>query len=198
VVGLGNPGLRYRATRHNAGFFVVDRLAKSRRARFRRKFAHSVVASIEVGGRDALLVKPRCFMNRSGMALGEILAGWGDETPDFLVVYDDFHLDAGRIRFRGRGSAGGHNGMQSILDALETDEIPRLRIGVGSPAPGEDPAEYVLAPVPRPDREPLARAVDLAAEAVEFWLRGGTLQECMNRYNGSARIGEDGASRTGS
>jgi PTH1 family peptidyl-tRNA hydrolase len=183
VVGLGNPGLRYRMTRHNAGFFVVERLAEIHHAAFRGDLGLSDLATIEVAGTRVDLARPRCYMNRSGAAIAEILAWKGDEKPEILIVYDDFHLPVGRVRFRARGSAGGHNGMQSILDCMGTVEVARLRVGVGSPPPGEDPADFVLDPVPRGDRDALREAVETAAEGVEFWSRGGTLAECMNRYN---------------
>jgi len=183
VVGLGNPGPRYAATRHNVGFLVADRVSDLYRVSFHPALAAADVASFEVEGLPVVVLKPRCFMNRSGRAVREWFDVRGDESCTFLVVYDDFSLPVGRIRFRAGGSAGGHNGMQSVLEALGCEEVARLRIGIGSPAPGEDPADFVLSPPVREEWAELREAVDRATQGVVDWLRGATIEECMNRYN---------------
>ncbi len=145
VVGLGNPGARYAMTRHNAGFMVADVLADRLGVSFDLKLEYSVAARVEAEGVEAWIVKPQCYMNRSGLAVREVLSRGGDAAAGILVAYDDFHLPLGRIRFRASGSAGGQNGVKSVIEVLGTEEFGRLRVGIG-PAPvvedssREDPA----------------------------------------------------------
>jgi len=135
-------------------------------------------------GIEVWCAKPFTYMNRSGAAVLELLAKCGDSQAGILIAYDDFHLPLGKLRFRASGSAGGQNGVQSVIDALGRADFPRLRVGIGSPAPGEDPADYVLAEVPPSDVEVLEEAVERAAEGAEAWARGADVRDCMNRYNG--------------
>jgi PTH1 family peptidyl-tRNA hydrolase len=182
VVGLGNPGERYRRTRHNAGFMVVDALAaRAGVGRFRPE-ADSLVAEVSLGGRPALLAKPLTFMNRSGLAVEALLAGTASTPAELIVVVDDIALELGVIRVRERGSHGSHNGLRSIIDVLGTEEFPRVRLGIGKGEPPPDLAEYVLADFPQEDVLVVQEVVGQAAEAVEVMAREGTAA-AMNRFN---------------
>ncbi len=182
IVGLGNPGLEYSATRHNLGFWCVDRLAEKHRLRFNAKRAQSVVARGTVAGQDAALAKPQTYMNLSGKAVRGLLMGWGVPTKALLVVYDDVDLEPGMIRLRARGGPGTHNGMRSIVDELRTEDFPRLRIGIGTAPPGRNLADYVL-DHPTPEELPkLREAVDRAVEAIEVFVHRGA-PAAMNQFN---------------
>ncbi|HEX2222178.1 MAG TPA: aminoacyl-tRNA hydrolase [Candidatus Limnocylindria bacterium] len=184
ICGLGNPGERYRTTRHNVGFRVVDLLADrwglTGRGRVRDDAAVLEHRLSEPIGR-VLLVKPMRYMNASGGPLRSALRHTDAEPAlDLLVVYDDADLPLGRIRLRGGGSAGGHNGVRDIIAALGSDEFPRLRIGIGR---GGDTVNHVLSTFKPWERELAEEAVRTAADAVEVWLRDG-LEAAMNRFNG--------------
>jgi peptidyl-tRNA hydrolase, PTH1 family len=166
VLGLGNPGAAYRLTRHNLGFQVLDGLATRWRASFRvDRETSSWTAEAALGPHPVLLAKPRTFMNRSGRAASALCRGLGVGPDELLVVYDDADLELGRVRVRPRGTAGGHNGLQSILDTLATLEIPRLRLGVcGAGRAAQDLADYVLSPFEPAEQ---AAADELALRGVE-------------------------------
>lgn len=182
IVGLGNPGLEYSATRHNLGFWCVDKLAEKHRLRFTSKRAQSVVARGTVAGQDVALAKPWTYMNLSGTAVKGLLTGWKVPTTSLVVVYDDVDLEPGTIRLRTRGGAGTHNGMRSIVEELRTENFPRLRIGIGVAPPGQNLADYVL-DHPTPDDLPkLREAVERAVEALEVFVRRGA-PAAMNQFN---------------
>ena len=187
VVGLGNPGERYRRTRHNVGFMVVDALA----ARGSRSAVHEEpecwVASVSVGGEDVALAKPLTFMNRSGVAVERLLRVTGGNLQDVLVVVDDVALDLGWLRVRERGSHGGHNGLRSLIDVLGSEEFPRVRVGIRKGEVGSDLADYVLAPFPPEDVLIVHETVGRAADAVESCLKDG-LVATMNRFNGPPKV----------
>jgi PTH1 family peptidyl-tRNA hydrolase len=169
VVGLGNPGPEHAADRHNLGFRVVDLVAARAALRFRRSEWRAAAAVGQVLGRPAVLLKPSTFMNESGRAVRLAALALGLDPADLLVVHDELDLPAGAVRLRERGSAGGHNGVRSIIASLRSQEFPRLRIGVGRPARG-DPDDYLLSPVPPEERDAEQSAVAAAAEAVEAYL----------------------------
>ena len=147
VVGLGNPGTRYALTRHNIGFMVVDRLAARARKPWQlQEDACSELTTIELAGCEVVLAKPRTYMNNSGVATRALQQRLGIEPGEILIALDDFLLDFGCLRFRRKGSDGGHNGLASVIEKMHTQDIPRLRLGIGEPAPGEDSIDYVLAP----------------------------------------------------
>jgi len=179
VVGLGNPGRRYRGTRHNVGFEVVERLARRWGVRFRAE-GQAEVAQAEVGGEPVLLAKPLTFMNLSGQAVAELVRRWGLAPNQVLVVYDDMDLPVGAIRVRARGTAGGHRGMASVLEGLGTLEIPRVRVGIGRP--GSDAVDHVLSRFEPAERAQVEEAVERAADAVEVALRDG-IHRAMDRFN---------------
>ncbi len=181
VVGLGNPGKRYAGTRHNVGFAVVDTLAQSPSAfRFKESF-QAEVAELAQDDQKILLVKPHTFMNLSGQCVRQALDFYQLALADLLVVCDDINLPLGRLRFRGRGTHGGHNGLRDIQNHLGTTAYARLRIGVGA-APEEGALDYVLGRF-RPRERPLIdEAVLTATQAVLFWVNHG-IEKSMNQYN---------------
>ena len=183
VVGLGNPGDRYAATRHNVGFQVVDELAGRLGVSFRRKLLRSY--SIGKGGREGatlFLVKPLTFMNDSGRAVREALRETGSAPADLLVVCDHLDLSPGNIRFRLHGSSGGQKGLQSIINALGTQEFMRLLIGIGRPAHKGQVVGHVLAAPRRGEAAAVEEAVAKAADAVQLLLSEGP-EKVMNEYN---------------
>ncbi len=182
VAGLGNPGERYRLTRHNAGFQAVELLASRAGARGRVE-VDAWLAAVELGGERVLLVEPLRHMNLSGIPIARILDATGGSPGDLLVIVDDVALDLGVVRVRERGSDGGHNGLRSIAAVLGTEEFVRVRVGIRSGEPPPDLADYVLAEVPLEDRPAFASAVGLAADAVSCILCEGTTV-AMNRFNG--------------
>lgn len=183
ICGLGNPGPEYEATRHNVAWWLLDRLTTAWGFGAFRRDGRARVAAGRIGGHAVRLVKPMTYMNRSGAAVAPLrtLPDF-DVARDLLVVVDDVALDPGRMRFRARGSAGGHNGLKSVEAALGTREYARLRIGVGGPPPGVDLADWVLAP---PSRDDEAHILDLMPEltdAVRVWVEDG-IEAAMNRFN---------------
>jgi len=182
VVGLGNPGARYAGTRHNVGFEVVDSLLERATTASERGDPEWWAAECELAGAARVLLKPLTFMNRSGPAVARAVGRFGSGTERLVVVVDDVALPPGRLRVRARGSHGGHNGLRSIIEALGTEEFPRVRIGVGAGPPGEDLADHVLSKFPARDILPVRRATQRAAEAVLAVLCEG-VGPAMNRFN---------------
>ena len=187
VVGLGNPGSRYERTRHNAGFRVVERVARLEGLIFRsgdRLEGFDGPGELELAHspeRGIALAKPQAFMNLSGAVVAPLLAWLEVEPPGCLVVYDDLDLPLGTLRIRPHGGAGTHNGMRSLLDHLATDRFPRLRVGIGAAA--TDAARHVLEEFTPAEEKLVAVAVEEAAAAVRFWLDGGDIDACMTRFH---------------
>jgi PTH1 family peptidyl-tRNA hydrolase len=186
VAGLGNPGEKYRRTRHNLGFMVVDVLAARGTARAVRDDGDALVAEAEVAGDPALLVKPQTFMNRSGVPIERVMAARALPPSSLVVVVDDVALEIGTLRIRERGTHGGHNGLRSIIDLLGTDDFPRVRVGIRKGDPPADLASYVLSEFPPEDVLVVQEVVGWAADAVACLIREGA-EEAMNRYNGPRR-----------
>lgn len=181
IVGLGNPGKQYAGTRHNVGYAVVDILAAGPRAgRAQARFAARIVELAEDSGK-VLLVKPETFMNLSGQSVRQALDFYKLPLEDLLVVCDDINLPLGKLRFRARGSHGGHNGLRNIQEHLGSTEYSRLRIGVDSP--DQDAIEHVLGPFKASERPAIKEAIQTGAQAAMVWVNQGT-EVCMNRYNG--------------
>jgi PTH1 family peptidyl-tRNA hydrolase len=180
VVGLGNPGAEYAATRHNIGFRVVDELARRRTSTRWAREGPSLVAVVELG-RRVVLAKPETFMNRSGTAVLTLATVLGVEPSSILVVADDIDLPLGRLRLRRSGGPGTHNGLRDVVAALGTN-FPRLRVGVRGELPWHDLADYVLAPFAPDELERADLTGQRAADAVEVALREG-LDPAMERYN---------------
>lgn len=181
VAGLGNPGSRYEWTRHNAGFWVVDRLVQEEKLAW-RMLANGWEASGVIEGEKVVLLKPSKYMNRSGEAVLDCLARHGLLPGELLAVVDDAALPVGRLRLRASGSAGGHRGLISIEETIESREYARLRIGVGEPPAEADLADYLLEPLAAAEREAFEPIVERAAQAVRATLREG-LPWAMNRTN---------------
>ena len=186
VVGLGNPGKQYEHTRHNVGWMVLDRLAE-RAGWVGHARARDAAATVHgrYNGLDLMLVKPTTFMNLSGVAVRKVLARQRAPLDDLLVVYDDFDLPLGKIRLRGEGSAGTHNGMRSIIGELGNQKFARLRVGIGEPLgrnPDRAAIDHVLSRFGAAERKALAVVLDAAADAVEDWAREGA-SRAANKWN---------------
>lgn len=182
VVGLGNPGPEYDATRHNVGWWVADRLAYDWGFDSFRRDGRALVSEGMVGATPVRLMKPTTYMNRSGQALGPLLRDALDAAKDLLVVVDDAALDVGRVRFRAEGSAGGHNGLKSVSGALQSNAFARLRIGVGRKPDGVDLSDWVLSPMPAEDEEVVVGLLPELTGAIEVWIAEG-IEPAMNRFN---------------
>lgn len=181
VVGLGNPGARYEGTRHNIGFEAVAALLRDRTVR-RRHFDGGFLVETDVAGRDIALLCPMGYMNRSGGPVRRLLQNEGLAPGEALVVCDDYALPLGTIRTRLRGSDGGHNGLASILSALGTNDVPRMRLGIGKPPAGEDPADYVLSPFAAHEAAPVEELLERAVQAIETAVGQG-IETAMNQFN---------------
>lgn len=181
IAGLGNPGREYHGTRHNVGFEVIELLAKKHRIAVRARRNRAVVGEGTIGGEQVVLARPQTFMNRSGEAVAGLARRYRIAPEDIIVIYDDVNLPLGKLRVRTRGSAGGHNGMKSIIHSLGSDEFPRVRIGIGSPD-RRDMVDHVLSRFKRAEGPIVKDAVQRAADAVEMYLSEGA-EPAMNRYN---------------
>ena len=182
IVGLGNPGPEYVGTRHNAGFWCIDALANKHSIALKRRNKSTIVGEGEIGDLPVVLVKPRTFVNRSGAAISYLAARYATPIDKLLIVCDDINLLPGRLRIRRKGSAGGHNGIKSVIEAAGSQEFPRLRIGVGRPPEGTGQIEHVIGPMDSQDREVVDEAVERATEAIECLLMEG-IDEAMSRFN---------------
>ena len=182
IVGLGNPGGEYAHTRHNLGFMLVDKVAADAVATIRRKECQSLVGNAEIAGERVLLVKPQTFMNLSGDAVGCLTAKHEIDANSLVVISDDLALPFGTIRLRARGSAGGHNGLKSIISVLGTNEFIRLRIGIQPEHPLSDARKFVLAEFTSAEKEKLDEVLDRAAEALQAMLKDG-IRKAMSLFN---------------
>ncbi|MFC2076073.1 aminoacyl-tRNA hydrolase [candidate division KSB1 bacterium] len=182
ILGLGNPGADYAATRHNLGFMVLDRLCRDHQLNFDRVHGRSLLAEGKVGGRRLVLAKPTTYMNLSGLAAEEILRARDLEPHDLLVVSDDLNLPLGRLRLRLRGSDGGHKGLASVIFSLGTEDFPRLRLGIGREKPSIDQVRFVLEPFDAHEKEAVEEMLDQAVACLEVFLESGP-EEAMGRFN---------------
>ena len=184
VVGLGNPGSKYESTRHNMGFLAVDLLAQQEKFTFNKLRFKAWTATTELGGEKVLVMKPQTYMNLSGESVGEAARFYKVPPEHVLVISDDISIGTGKLRIRPNGSAGGHNGLKSIIQHLGTDQFPRIRVGVGEkPHPDYDLADWVLGKFVGEDKKAIDAAVKKAADAIECILKDG-MDKGMNRYNG--------------
>ena len=188
IVGLGNPGARYARNRHNVGFRCVRRLAAAHGLTFRRR-KQARVASGTILGYRVLLAMPQTFMNESGRAVAPLVRFHNLPLDRLLVVYDDLDLPLGTLRLRPKGGSGGHRGMRSIIQHLGSQEFPRLRIGIGRPPEGVDPADYVLRNFSSEEERVIEDVLERAVAAVEMWLTEG-IEKAMAWYNSPDGRGE--------
>ena len=192
VAGLGNPGARYARTRHNVGFEVLAELSRRWQTPSSKRQFQAEVTDAWFQNQKVLLVAPQTFMNLSGDALGPIIKFYQVPLNEVLVICDDMNLPIGKLRFRSRGSAGGQKGLKHIIDVLSSEEVPRLRIGIGRPPPQIDPADFVLSKF-RPDEvDAHDRAIQRAASGVEIWIQQG-IEAAMNQFNGDDADSGSGA-----
>lgn len=183
VVFLGNPGLRYEGTRHNAGFMTADALARKKNIRINRSRFRALTATCTMGGETVMLMKPQTYMNLSGEAVGQAARFYKIPADHVLVVSDDISLPIGGIRIRTKGSAGGHNGLKNIISVLGTEEFPRIRLGVGAPPhPNYEMMDWVLSAFKDQDAVDMADSVSRAADAVECFITEGA-EKAMNLYS---------------
>lgn len=185
IVGLGNPGKEYEHTRHNIGFCVIDALAEAYRINVTDKKHKALIGKGMIDGKKVVLAKPQTYMNLSGESIRALLDYYkADERSELIVIYDDISLDVGKLRIRKKGSAGGHNGIKSILAHLGHDEFTRIKIGVGDKPKGCDLADYVLGRFGAKERETIEESMARAEEAVVSVLRDGA-DRAMNLFNGN-------------
>ncbi|MCQ2749004.1 MAG: aminoacyl-tRNA hydrolase [Clostridia bacterium] len=182
IVGLGNPGKDYEHTRHNAGFDALDKLADKHNITIKTKKFQALIGDGIINGKRVILMKPQTFMNLSGNAVHEIANFYNLTSEDFIVMYDDIDLDVGSIRVRAKGSAGGHNGIKSIIANLGSDKFNRVRIGVGAKKENSDLVDHVLGQMSKADRKEFDEALDKAVAAVEETLDNG-ITSAMNKFN---------------
>lgn len=185
VVGLGNPGIQYENTRHNAGFMVIDRFCKAQNITlFKHKFK-GLIAEATVSGKKILVLKPETYMNNSGQSVREAASFYKIAPENIIVVYDDISLSPGKLRIRAKGSAGGHNGIKDIIALLGSENFPRIKVGVGEkPHPDYDLKDWVLGKFSASDAEAFSSAADRAAEALSLIVKTNSTAEAMNKYNG--------------
>jgi PTH1 family peptidyl-tRNA hydrolase len=186
VVGLGNPGPQYEHTPHNLGFLVIDRLAERSSIRVNRPEAKALVGTGRIGGSHVLLAKPQTFMNLSGTSVAPLAAKYDIPAGRILLISDELNLPWTGVRIRPKGSAGGHNGLDSVIRSVGTNEIPRVRLGIHPGHPIRDGAEFVLSPLRKAQTEELDELLDHAAGAVESIIADG-VEKAMTRFNRRAR-----------
>lgn len=183
VVGLGNIGMQYEGTRHNAGFVAADKLAEKFNFEFNKHKLDAVYGETVIASKRVIVAKPQTFMNNSGKAVTQLASFYKIPYSKVLIMFDDTTLDVGKIRLRQKGSAGGHNGIKDIIELSGTEEIMRIKIGIGAkPHPDYDLAAYVLSKIPKEDKENFLLAIDNTVKAVEEIIANG-MQSAMNKYS---------------
>ncbi len=182
IVGLGNPGSQYEKTRHNIGFRVIDKLSELHNIPLNQKKHKAILGSGYIEGQKVILAQPQTYMNNSGESVREIADFFKIDPEDVLVIFDDISLAVGQLRLRKKGSAGGHNGIKSIISHLNSQDFPRVKVGVGEKPAGWDLADHVLAPFPKNEAEQVENAIKDAAAAVKMILTD-SMESAMNVYN---------------
>ncbi|HEW7050265.1 TPA: aminoacyl-tRNA hydrolase [Streptococcus pneumoniae] len=185
LVGLGNTGDKYFETKHNVGFMLIDQLAKKQNVTFTHdKIFKADLASFFLNGEKIYLVKPTTFMNESGKAVHALLTYYGLDIDDLLIIYDDLDMEVGKIRLRAKGSAGGHNGIKSIIQHIGTQVFNRVKIGIGRPKNGMSVVHHVLSKFDRDDYIGILQSVDKVDDSVNYYLQEKNFEKTMQRYNG--------------
>ncbi|MCH5317824.1 MAG: aminoacyl-tRNA hydrolase [Eubacterium sp.] len=183
IVGLGNPGAKYEMTRHNAGFLAIDLLAVKEDLKINKLKFHSLIEDVKIGDSKCLVMKPQTFMNNSGEAIGEAAKFYKIPPENVIVISDDISLDVGKIRIRRKGSAGGHNGLKSIIAHLGSEDFTRVKVGVGKkPTDDYDLVDWVLGRFPKEQEGNLKNALENAVSAIPYIVKGDT-DQAMNLYN---------------
>ncbi|MGT2712415.1 aminoacyl-tRNA hydrolase [Streptococcus oriscaviae] len=185
IVGLGNPGSKYHETRHNVGFMLIDKIAEREKVTFSNdKIFQADIATTFIDGEKIFLVKPTTFMNESGKAVQALITYYGLDTSDMLVVYDDLDMAVGKVRFRQKGSAGGHNGIKSLIKYLGTQEFDRIKIGIGRPKNGMSVVHHVLSHFDEEDKIAIQLTLEKLDKAVNFYLQEDDFDTIMRKFNG--------------
>lgn len=185
IVGLGNPGEKYFETKHNVGFMAIDQLAKENSLQFKTdKVFKADVASYMVNGEKIYLVKPMTFMNESGVAVKALMTYFNIALKDLVVIYDDLDMAVGKLRFRQKGSSGGHNGIKSIIKHIGSDVFDRVKIGIGRPKPQQTVVRHVLSRFEQDDYLLILQTLDRVEKALTFYLKEPDFEAVMRRYNG--------------
>ena len=183
IAGLGNPGTQYSDTRHNAGFMTIDMISREFGIKMNRIKYKAVIGEGTIGGQGVVLAKPQTYMNLSGLSILDLVSAYKIEPSKLIVIYDDVDLNLGVVRIRPSGSARTHNGMRSIIYQLQTEDFPRVRLGIGPAPEGEDLAGFVLSPFSEEEIPVILEACKRAVKGVEAIVTRG-IQEAMSRYNG--------------
>ena len=183
VVGLGNPGAKYKGTRHNVGFMTMDEVAYQEKFDFDKALFDAVFAQVQIDGEKVIFMKPLTFMNLSGEAIRPLMNYFKITIEDLLVVYDDMDLPVGKIRLRQKGSAGGHNGIKSIISCLGTSEFNRIKVGVGRPKEGRTVVGHVLNRFEKEEEEDIIFAVQKSVDAIRSWIETDDFVKTMNQFN---------------
>lgn len=182
IVGLGNVGPQYQKTRHNTGFMVLDKLATTNDIKFTTQKMEAKIGTGMINGEKVMLVKPLTFMNESGRAVGPLMKYYKLDLSDLIVVYDDMDLPVGKIRLRNHGSAGGHNGIKSLIAHLQTDKFNRIRVGTDHPT-RQSVVDYVLGQFSDDQKPMLLQAIDQSVEALNAFVTGTDFQRLENHFN---------------
>ena len=182
IVGLGNPGDRYRCTRHNVGFRCIDLLSQRWAIKLSERRAKAILGRGRHQEQDIILAKPRAFMNLSGQGVAYLLTRFAAKPADLVVIYDEMDLPVGKLRLRPGGGPAGHNGIRSIITEMKTTDFPRIRIGIGHPALGQEQVSHVLSRFSPEEAPEIARIVEQAAAAIDCLLESG-IDTAMNRFN---------------
>ncbi|HHW48224.1 MAG TPA: aminoacyl-tRNA hydrolase [Clostridiaceae bacterium] len=183
IAGLGNPGKKYDNTRHNVGFDTIDMLSYKFGIKVNKLKFKALTGEGSIEGKRVLLLKPQTFMNLSGESVREAVEWYKPSLNNLIIIYDDIDIPLGKIRVRAKGSAGSHNGMKSVIYQIQSDEFPRVRIGIDKPPENWDLADYVLSKFNEQEREVIDNSIKRAAEAVVTIIKSGT-EAAMNLYNG--------------
>jgi len=181
IVGLGNPGQRYENTRHNVGFWVIDKIAETLNVKVDKKQAQALVQTAFWDGKKVLLVKPQTYMNLSGQAVMELINFYQDQIEDFIVIHDDLDLPPGQLRFKSGGGTGGHNGLKSIIQYINSQEFDRLKIGIGRPQ-HPNVKDFVLTGFSKEEKESIDQEIKRAVEGIKVWMNEG-IEKAMNNFN---------------
>ncbi|HGA2112178.1 TPA: aminoacyl-tRNA hydrolase [Streptococcus agalactiae] len=185
IVGLGNPGSKYNDTKHNIGFMVIDRIVKNLDVNFTEdKNFKAEIGSDFINGEKIYFIKPTTFMNNSGIAVKALLTYYNISIKDMIIIYDDLDMEVGKIRFRQKGSAGGHNGIKSIIAHLGTQEFDRIKVGIGRPNGRMTVINHVLGKFDKNDEIMISNTLDKVDNAVKYYLQTNDFQKTMQKYNG--------------